>query len=56
MHSYKVTPLLLKKCIRYQDEFQLSYSQLSKWLYKYHDIKITPMGIRKAILRELSKQ
>jgi hypothetical protein len=52
MTCFLVPKMLLKDCLRYQVQFNLSYSQLSYWLYNQHGIKITPMGLRKALLRE----
>lgn len=49
----KVTQIpfpILQAMVYYQDEFDLTYGQLCRWLYRRHSIKMTAQGIRWTIL------
>jgi hypothetical protein len=49
--SYKLSPQLITKLIYYQDAFDLNYAQLCRFLYREWDIKMSPSGMRKCIMK-----
>lgn len=46
---------MVYEMVKLQDKFGLSYGQLATWTEKTYGVKVTPMGVRKAILREFPK-
>mgnify|MGYP001176962167 CR=1 FL=1 len=53
MVSYKLSYVMMRELLILQEEFDLSYSQMTRYLYRRFGVKITPSGLRKALVRDL---